>query len=99
VSNLSEKKEIHYLKITLIGTTSNRDAIGATVRVHCGSRIYTRFNDGKSGYLGQSSMPLYFGLADATNIDSIEILWPSGTRQTVAQDLAINKLLTIKEAR
>jgi len=99
VSNLSEKKEIHYLKITLIGTTSNRDAIGATVRVHCGSRIYTRFNDGKSGYLAQSSMPLYFGLADTTNIDSIEILWPSGTRQTVAQDLAINKLLTIKEAR
>jgi hypothetical protein len=39
--------------------------------------------DGKSGYMSQSDLPLYFGLGDAKQVDSIEILWPSGTHQTV----------------
>jgi hypothetical protein len=99
ISNLSEKKQIHYLKIKLIGTVSNRDGLGATVKVHCGSKIYTRYHDGKSGYLSQSSMPLYFGLADASKIDLIEVLWPSGKQQTLAEGLPTNTLLTITEER
>ncbi len=39
--------------------------------------------DGKSGYLSQRDLPLYFGLGSARKIDSIEVLWPSGTRQSV----------------
>src|SRR5258706_6257135 len=72
VSNLSEKRKIHYLKIKLVGTVSNRDGLGATVRVHSGTKTFTRFHDGKSGYLSQSSMPLYFGLDTAVKIDRIE---------------------------
>jgi hypothetical protein len=99
ISNLSEKKQIHYLKVKLVGTTSNRDGLGALVKVHCGSKTYTRYNDGKSGYLSQSSMPLYFGLGEATKIDLIEVAWPSGRKQTLSEGIPTNKLLTITETR
>jgi hypothetical protein len=103
ISNLSDKKQIHYLKIRLIGTVSNRDGLGATVTVRVaapeGAKTYTRYHDGKSGYLSQSSMPLYFGLDDAAQIDRIEVRWPSGKRQTLAQNIPLNSVLTITEER
>jgi hypothetical protein len=99
ISNLSEKRQIHFLKIKLVGTVSNRDGLGATVKVYCGPRTYTRFHDGKSGYLSQSSLPLYFGLGDATRIDRIEVLWPSGRKQTLVEGIRLNSLLTITESR
>ena len=99
ISNLSEKKSIHFLKIKLVGTRSNRDGLGATVRLTCGSRTYTRFSDGKSGYLSQSCMPLYFGLDDAVHVDRIEILWPSGRKQLLTQGIPLNTLFTVTEDR
>jgi len=103
ISNLSERKQIHYLKIKLIGTVSNRDGLGATIKVHAaspdGARIYTRYHDGKSGYLSQSSMPLYFGLGQATQIDRIEVRWPSGRRQVVTEGIPVNTLFSITEER
>jgi hypothetical protein len=99
ISNLAEKKKIHFAKIKLVGSASNRDAIGATVKVHCGGKVYTRYNDGKSGYLSQScSMPLYFGLGDADKIDRVEVTWPSGKKQT-RSDVAVNAATTITEER
>jgi len=99
ISNLSEKKAIHYLKLKLVGTISNRDGLGATVKVHCGSKTYTRYHDGKSGYLSQSSMPLYFGLDAATRIDRIEVDWPSGRKQRMTDRIPVDTLLTITEER
>jgi len=64
VSNLAQRKQIHWLKIVLAGTTSNRNGLGATVRVHAGGQTYTKYNDGKSGYLAQSVLPLHFGLGE-----------------------------------
>ena len=55
---------------------------GAVVKA--GGKTWTQWLDGKSGYLSQSSMPLYFGLGDAKAVDSVEVLWPSGKTQTVA---------------
>ena len=43
------------------------------MRVRCGSRSYAQVNDGKSGYLSQSCLPLYFGLGDAGMVDEIEV--------------------------
>ena len=97
ISNLSEKKTIHFLKLRLIGTTSNRDGLGATVKVRAGDQTFTRYHDGKSGYLSQSALPLYFGLGTAERINGVEVLWPSGTRQEVTKDIPHNGLLTIKE--
>ena len=77
----------HWIGLKLIGTKSNRDAIGARVRVKAGGQTWTQWNDGKSGYLSQSSMPLYFGFGDATKIDRIEVLWPSGKKQELVGDI------------
>jgi len=99
ISNLSEKKPTHYLKLKLIGTASNRDGLGTTVKVHCGSRTYSRYHDGKSGHLSQSSMPLYFGLDAAATIDRIEVLWASGKKQLLTEGIPVDKLLTITEER
>ncbi|HXJ71406.1 MAG TPA: ASPIC/UnbV domain-containing protein, partial [Candidatus Dormibacteraeota bacterium] len=99
ISNLSEKAPIHFLKIKLVGTISNRDGLGSTVRVQCGPKTYTRYHDGKSGYLSQSSMPLYFGLAAATSVDRVEVVWPSGRKQVITERIPLNGQLTITEDR
>jgi enediyne biosynthesis protein E4 len=99
VSNLAQKKSIHYLKVRLVGTVSNRDGLGATVQVSAGGRVFTKYNDGKSGYLSQSSLPLYFGLGDARSVDRIEVLWPSGKKSLLGKGTAINKTLEITEPR
>jgi enediyne biosynthesis protein E4 len=99
ISNLAEKKRIHWLKVKLTGTASNRDGLGATVRVIAARRPLFKYHDGKSGYLSQSSLPLYFGLADAQKIDRVEVDWPSGKKQVVTQNLPIDQLLQITEPK
>jgi hypothetical protein len=48
ISNLAQRKQIHWIKINLVGTTSNHNGLGATVRVKAAGRTYTKYNDGKS---------------------------------------------------
>ena len=98
ISNLAERKPVHFLTVKLIGTTSNRDGLGATVKVQAGNKTFTRYHDGKSGYLSQSSLPLYFGLGTLERIDRVEVVWPSGSRQELAKDIPLNRLLAIREA-
>jgi hypothetical protein len=97
ISNLAEQKPISYLKVALQGSLSNRDGLAAVVRVHVGTRVYTQVHDGQSGYLSQSSYPLYFGLDEALVIDKIEIIWPSGESQTIQGPIDVNRVLTITE--
>jgi enediyne biosynthesis protein E4 len=97
ISDLAQQKKIHWLKVVLIGTKSNRNGLGATVRLHANGQIDTRYNDGKSGYLSQSILPLYFGLGDATKIDRIEVDWPSGRKQVVSRGLQENQTLKLTE--
>ena len=99
VSDLAQRKHIHWLKIVLEGTTSNRDGLGAKVRVQAAGQTYTKWNDGKSGYLAQSALPLYFGLGDATKVDSVEVDWPSGRKQVVTTGLEENQTLRITELK
>jgi hypothetical protein len=98
VSNLdAEKPDLRYLKIRLRGSASNRAGIGARVQVRTDKGQYVQLMDGKSGYLSQSSAPLYFGLGEATNIEEVSVSWPSGKRQTVDEGLELNSLLVIEE--
>jgi enediyne biosynthesis protein E4 len=97
ISNLSETRQLRFLKIQLTGVNCNRDGLGATVRVRAGDRTLTQYSDGKSGYLSQSSMPLYFGLGEATKVDSVEVRWPSGNTQVISDRLPVNALLRIVE--
>ena len=99
INNLSERRGIHWLKVKLIGTTSNRDGLGAFVLVTSAGRTLTKYNDGKSGYLSQSSLPLYFGLGDGKTVDRVEVDWPSGRKQSITHDLPVNEILQITETR
>jgi len=99
VSDLAERKAIHWLKVVLVGTTSSRNGLGAIVRVVTGGQTHARQNDGKSGYLSQSVLPLYFGLGEATSVDRVEVDWPSGRKQVVTQGLRENDTLRITEPR
>lgn len=99
ISDLAQRKQIHWLKIMLTGTTSNRNGLGATVRVRAGGQVYTKYNDGKSGYLSQSVLPLYFGLGDAEKIDRVEVDWPSGHKQVLAEGLHVNQTLSVIEPK
>jgi hypothetical protein len=97
VSNLSQRKSIHWLKVALVGTTSNRNGLGVTVRLYVGGHVYTKYNDGKSGYLAQSALPLYFGLGDAARVDRVEVNWPSGRKQVLTSGIRQNQTLRITE--
>jgi hypothetical protein len=96
VSDLGQKLHISYLKIKLVGTRSNRNGLGAQVRVSSGALKMTKTQDGKSGYLSQSVLPLYFGLGDAGRVESIQVVWPSGYKQTVSNP-RINTTIEITE--
>ncbi len=97
ISNLTAKRKPHFLKIKLVGAVSNRDGLGAMVKVHAGTLVQTQLHDGKSGYLAQSSLPLYFGLGAATKAERVEVSWPSGRKQVVTDDLPADSLLTLRE--
>ena len=66
------------IRFRLIGTKSNRDAIGATVRIECGGSTQTRMIKSGSSYLSQSELPATFGLGKRDLIDRVAIQWPSG---------------------
>ena len=98
VSNLAQTKDVRWLEIDLIGTRSNRDGLGAVVKVHAGGVVQTRVHDGKSGYLSQSSQPLYFGLGDAKKVEEIEVTWPSGRSQTLTDVESSRRIEIIEPA-
>jgi hypothetical protein len=99
VSNLAQRRRIHWLKVKLTGTKSNRDGLGARVLVTAGGRTLMKYHDGKSGYLSQSSLPLYFGLGDADKVDHVEVDWPSGTKQTIDKDIRVNDTIQVVEPK
>jgi enediyne biosynthesis protein E4 len=88
---------INFVQVRLIGSTSNRDAIGARIALTAGGKTQHRMLDGKSGYLAHSVMPVYFGLGDNPQINRIEVTWPSGKTQSITENLSANRLLTINE--
>ena len=72
------------VRLTLRGTRSNRDAIGARVRVRTGQTWLTRLVRTGSSYLSQSELPLTFGLGGRETADEAIIDWPDGAQQKIA---------------
>ena len=98
VSDLAQRHPVHFLKVRLRGTRSNREGLGAEVTVVLpDGRRLLKLLDGKSGYLSQSDLPLYFGLAGADHAASIEVLWPSRRRQSVAGPLKSGQTIDVLE--
>ena len=69
------------LRLHLTGTKSNRDAIGAVVRIYHGGDTQMRTVRGGSSYLSQSELPLTFGVGKSDRVDRLAVEWPSGTTQ------------------
>lgn len=84
--------------IRTIGAKSNRDGIGARIKVISGD--LTQLDEVRSGssYISQNDLRLHFGLENRTKVDSIEVRWPSGEIDRVA-NVGVNKILTIKEGK
>ena len=86
----------HSLRIKLVGSESNRDGIGAVVRVTAGSDTQSQILRSGSSYLSSSELVLTFGLAGHTQADTIEIHWPSGQTDR-ATNVPADQIVTIKE--
>jgi enediyne biosynthesis protein E4 len=84
-----------WIQLKLVGTRSNRDAIGARVTVKTPSRTMIREVDGGNGYAGQSSQRVHFGLGTDTRIESVQIRWPSGLVENVTAP--VNRITTLVE--
>ena len=98
VSDLAQRHRVHFLKVRLRGTRSNREGLGAQVTVVLpDGRRLLKVLDGKSGYLSQSDLPLYFGLADADHAGAIEVRWPSGRRQSMGGPLKAGQTIEVIE--
>ena len=76
-----ENTELHWLKVQLEGTVSNRDAIGTTLTVTTANGTIKRYYSGV-GFFSQSLQAVHFGLNDATEISQLQIQWPSGLVET-----------------
>jgi hypothetical protein len=87
----------HWLGIKLVGTISNRSAIGARVRVVSGAGSQIREVSGGSGYLSQDSLPLEFGLGSATVVDTVVVHWPSGLSEAFV-GVPADQIIEIVEA-
>ena len=88
----------NWIMINLVGTESNRDGIGATVRITTGEITQTAQKTGGGQYLSNNDPRLHFGLSDHEVIDRIEISWPSGIEQ-ILENVEVNQILTIEEER
>ena len=88
----------HWLRLKLIGGQSNRDAIGAWVRVRVDGRTLSQQVMPTKGYLSQSELVLTFGLGAAARVDSVEITWPGGAVQKVAP-VRIDAVNVVREGK
>ena len=86
----------NWIQLDLEGTESNRDAIGAQVRLTSGGLTQLREQNGGIHHFTQNSPWLHFGLGSDDIIDRIDIRWSSGNEQTL-HDVAVNQVLTVRE--
>jgi len=86
------------LRIKLVGTKSNRDGIGAVVRVSAGSDKQWQTVKSGSSYLSQSELVLTFGMGSKTKADTVEINWPSGQVDKLS-NISTGQTVTVQEAK
>jgi len=87
----------HWLTLELVGRYSNRDAIGAKVKVTTASgRVIWNHVSVSTGFMSSSDKRVHFGLGDEKQISSIEIRWPRGAVQTL-KDVAADRILKVEE--
>ena len=88
----------HWLTLAFVGTKSNRDGYGARVRLTAGGVTQTDTVHSGSSYLSHSDRRLHFGLGSAAKADTLEVVWPSGQKDTYGP-LDANRQWTLTEGK
>jgi enediyne biosynthesis protein E4 len=86
----------HWLEVLLIGTKSNRDGIGASLKLTSEGFVQVEQAKGGMGYMSASDPRIHFGLGKRTKIDSLEITWPSGQIDRLT-NVPLDKIVAFKE--
>jgi len=86
----------HWVAIHTVGTKSNRDAIGARIRVKTSTRVLVDEVRSGSSYISNSDMRVHFGLGKSDKIEWVEIRWPSGLTERFS-NLPVDQIHSIKE--
>ena len=88
----------NWLLIRARGTKSNRYGLGATLRIQTAEGLQVREITSAASYLAGNDVRLHVGVGAAKIVQRLEVLWPSGTKQTLT-DVAANQILVIDEAK
>jgi hypothetical protein len=86
----------HWLELALRGTRSNRDGIGARIKITAAGKIQFNEMTTACGYASSSAGPVHFGLGGAKVADEVEIRWPSGASQ-ILRNIPADQVLQVKE--
>jgi hypothetical protein len=86
----------HWLAVQLVGSKSNRDGIGARVKVTAGDLVLIDEVRSGRGYQSDYGRRLHFGLGGRTQVKQVDVRWPSGIQQTVTAP-PVNRLLVVRE--
>jgi enediyne biosynthesis protein E4 len=88
----------HFLNLKLVGSKTNRDAMGARVRVVAGGTSQIREIAGGGSYLSQSDLRAHFGLGKALTVETVDVQWPSGLHQ-VFHNVEADKFYVLEEGK
>jgi enediyne biosynthesis protein E4 len=86
----------HWLEVFLIGTKSNRDGVGSTLKLTSEGFVQMKQRQGGSGYMSASDPRIHFGLGQRRSIESLEITWPSGVVDKLT-NVGMDQIVTVKE--
>jgi enediyne biosynthesis protein E4 len=86
----------HWLEVQLTGTRSNRDGIGASLRLVSEGFVQVKQSEGGMSYMSASDRRVHFGLGHRTKVDSLEITWPSGQADRLA-DVPVDRIIAVRE--
>ncbi len=86
----------HWLEVLLIGTKSNRDGVGASLKLSAEGFVKVEQAKGGMGYMSASDPRIQFGLGKHTKIDSLEITWPSGQVDKLT-NVQVDRIIAVKE--
>lgn len=86
----------NWIILNLVGNTSNRDGLGARIKLIAGGKMQTAQKKSTTGYLSQNDSRIHFGLMKNDIVEKIEIKWPSGKLQ-VLENIKVNQILVVKE--
>ena len=95
IRNDTEAKN-HWIRLQLIGSESNKSAIGARAEVYSGGLMQTDEVRSGASFLSQSAMSLHFGLGSSDILDKVVVFWPSGVVDTLRQ-LSVDKIVVVSE--